>query len=168
MGAKARRILVIDDNVDAAESLQVLLAVFGHTVEIAHDDVTALPIARAFKPDLVFLDIGLPGMNGYEVAHRLREEIALKSVKLIALSGYGTETDRMRSASAGFHKHLVKPVDPARYRTSSQRYFQHKFSSNTPGPPQVSVVGVERNASVINKPQLPTSGVTFSSQRIAR
>ena len=113
MGAKARRILVIDDNVDAAESLQVLLAVFGHTVEIAHDDVTALPIARAFKPDLVFLDIGLPGMNGYEVAHRLREEIALKSVKLIALSGYGTETDRMRSASAGFHKHLVKPVDPS-------------------------------------------------------
>lgn len=110
--AQARRILVVDDNVDAAESLQMLLGVFGHTVEIAHEGVTALQVAWAFKPDLVFLDIGLPGMDGYEVARRLRNEIGMKTVKLIALSGYGTESDQMRSKEAGFDRHLVKPVDP--------------------------------------------------------
>ena len=112
LAAQARRILVVDDNVDAAESLQVLLGVFGHTVEIAHEGVTALQVAWTFKPDLVFLDIGLPGMNGYEVARRLRDEIGMKAVKLVALSGYGTESDRMRSKEAGFDRHLVKPVDP--------------------------------------------------------
>lgn len=113
LAAQARRILVVDDNVDAAESLQVLLGVFGHTVEIAHEGVTALQVAWASKPELVFLDIGLPGMNGYEVAHRLRNEIGMKTVKLIALSGYGTEADRLRSKEAGFDRHLVKPVDPS-------------------------------------------------------
>ncbi len=113
LAAQARRILVVDDNVDAAESLQVLLGVFGHTVEIAHEGVTALQVAWASKPELVFLDIGLPGMNGYEVAHRLRNEIGMKTVKLIALSGYGTESDQMRSKEAGFDRHLVKPVDPS-------------------------------------------------------
>ena len=112
-GAQTRRILVVDDNVDAAESMQVLLNVFGHTVEIAHEGVTGLEVARAFKPDLVFLDIGLPGMNGYEVAQLLREMSGMKAVKLIALSGYGTETDRMRSTKAGFNRHLIKPVDPS-------------------------------------------------------
>ena len=112
LAAQARRILVVDDNVDAAESLQVLLGVFGHTVEIAHEGVTALQVAWTFKPDLVFLDIGLPGMNGYEVARRLRDEIGMKTVKLVALSGYGTESDQMRSKEAGFDRHLVKPVDP--------------------------------------------------------
>ena len=111
--AQARRILVIDDNVDAAESLQVLLGVFGHRVEIAHEGVTALQVVWTFKPDLVFLDIGLPGMNGYEVARRIRDEIGMKSVRLIALSGYGTESDQVRSREAGFARHLVKPVDPS-------------------------------------------------------
>ena len=111
--AQTRRILVVDDNVDAAESLQVLLGVFGHTVEIAHEGVTALQVAWASKPELVFLDIGLPGMNGYEVAHRLRNEVGMKAVKLIALSGYGTERDQLRSKEAGFDRHLVKPVDPS-------------------------------------------------------
>ena len=109
----ARRILVVDDNVDAAESLQVLLTVFGHSVEIAHEGVTALQVAWAFKPDLVFLDIGLPGMNGYEVARRLRDEGGMKTEKLIALSGYGTEKDHILSKEAGFDRHLVKPVDPS-------------------------------------------------------
>ncbi len=113
LASQARRILVVDDNVDAAESLQVLLGVFGHTVEIAHEGVTALQVAWASKTELVFLDIGLPGMNGYEVAHRLRNEIGMKTVKLIALSGYGTEADRLRSKEAGFDRHLVKPVDPS-------------------------------------------------------
>ena len=108
----ARRILVVDDNVDAAESLAMLLNVFGHKVEIAYEGVSALKVARSFKPDLVFLDIGLPGMNGYEVARCFRKEAGMSSVKLIALSGYGTESDKMRAKEAGFDRHVVKPIDP--------------------------------------------------------
>ena len=108
----ARRILVVDDNVDAADSLGVLLGIWGHDVKIAHDGAAALAVARAFDPELVFLDIGLPDMNGYEVARRLRHEAGLASAKTIALSGYGAERDRLRSKEAGFDLHLVKPVDP--------------------------------------------------------
>jgi len=108
----ARRILVVDDNPDAADSLKVLLGIWGHVVETAHDGVSALQLARAFDPELVFLDIGLPEMNGYEVARRLRDEAGLARARFIALSGYGTERDRLRSNEAGFALHLVKPVDP--------------------------------------------------------
>jgi len=110
----ARRILVVDDNTDAADSLKVLLAIWGHDVEIAHDGVAALQLARKFDPELVFLDIGLPEMNGYEVARRLREEAVSARAKIIALSGYGAERDHLRSKAAGFDLHLVKPVDPRR------------------------------------------------------
>jgi CheY-like chemotaxis protein len=106
------RILVVDDNTDAAESLKMLLSVFGHDVEIAHDGAAALEAARAHAPEVVFLDIGLPGMDGYEVARRLRSDAGLAGAKLIALSGYGTEADQQRSRAAGFNRHLVKPVDP--------------------------------------------------------
>jgi CheY-like chemotaxis protein len=106
------RILVVDDNTDAAESLRMLLSVFGHQVEIAHDGQRALATAQTQKPQLVFLDIGLPGMDGYEVARRLRSDAGLADSKLIALSGYGTEADQKRSREAGFNRHLVKPVDP--------------------------------------------------------
>lgn len=109
----ARRILVVDDNTDAADSLGMLLGILGHEVEIAHDGVAALQVARRFGPELVFLDIGLPEMNGYEVARRLRTEAGLAAAKLIVLSGYGTERDRLRSREAGFDLHLVKPVDPS-------------------------------------------------------
>jgi signal transduction histidine kinase/DNA-binding response OmpR family regulator len=108
----ARRILVVDDNTDAADSLKVLLGIWGHHVEIAYDGVSALRLAREFDPELVFLDIGLPEMNGYELARRLREEAGLAGTKLIALSGYGAERDQLRSKEAGFDLHLVKPVDP--------------------------------------------------------
>ena len=108
----ARRILVVDDNADAADSLGVLLGIWGHDVEIAHNGIAALQVARKFDPELVFLDIGLPEMNGYEVARRLREEAGLARAKFIALSGYGTERDQRRSKEAGFDLHLVKPVDP--------------------------------------------------------
>lgn len=110
--AATRRILVVDDNADAAESLAMLLGVFGHTVEIAYEGHAAMRAARAFKPELVFLDIGLPGMNGYEVARCMRDEAGMTGTKLIALSGYGTESDRMQSKEAGFDRHLVKPIDP--------------------------------------------------------
>jgi len=110
----ARRILVVDDNADAADSLGVLLGIWGHKVEIARNGISALQLARKFDPELVFLDIGLPEMNGYDVARRLREEAGATKAKLIALSGYGTERDRLRSRQAGFELHLVKPVDPRR------------------------------------------------------
>jgi signal transduction histidine kinase/DNA-binding response OmpR family regulator len=109
----ARRILVVDDNADAADSLKVLLGILGHEVEVAPDGVSALQLARKFDPELVFLDIGLPGMNGYEIARRLRKEAGSASARIIALSGYGAERDRLRSKEAGFDLHLVKPVDPA-------------------------------------------------------
>lgn len=108
----ARRILIVDDNADAADSLGMLLGIWGHEVEIAHNGVSALKLAHKFDPELVFLDIGLPEMNGYEVARRLREDAGLSRTKFIALSGYGTERDHLRSKEAGFDLHLVKPVDP--------------------------------------------------------
>lgn len=112
VASTVRRILIVDDNPDAAESLKVLLGIWGHVVETAHDGVSALQLARGFDPELVFLDIGLPEMNGYEVARRLRDEVGLAKARFIALSGYGTERDRLRSNEAGFALHLVKPVDP--------------------------------------------------------
>ncbi len=107
-----RRILVVDDNADAAESLAMLLRLKGHDVRTAHDGAAALDVARTFGPQVVLLDIGLPGMDGYEVARRLRREEGLKGVLLVALTGYGQEEDRRRSREAGFNRHLVKPVEP--------------------------------------------------------
>jgi PAS domain S-box-containing protein len=110
----ARRILVVDDNVDAAISLALFLRGEGHLVEIAHDGPSALELARAFHPELVILDIGLPKeMNGYEVARRLKQEVNLKGAILAALTGYGRKSDRRIALEAGFNQHFVKPVDPA-------------------------------------------------------
>ena len=108
----AGRILVVDDNQDAAQSLGVLLGKWGHEVELAFDGASALEVARTFRPELVFLDIGMPKMNGYEVARRLRDDVKLSQTRFIVLSGYGAEIDHQRSREAGFDLHLVKPVDP--------------------------------------------------------
>jgi PAS domain S-box-containing protein len=107
-----RRILVVDDNVDAADLLSELLQSFGHTVETAHSPERALVIADAFQPDIAVLDIGLPVMDGYELAQHLREH-GLEHCRLIALTGYGQDHDQARSLSAGFHAHLTKPVSSA-------------------------------------------------------
>lgn len=106
------RILVVDDNVDAAETMVMLLDLAGHDARPAFGGQEALDAARAFRPDVVFLDIGLPGMNGYEVARRLLADPATAATKLIALTGWGTEEDVRKSKIAGFHAHLTKPVDP--------------------------------------------------------
>jgi PAS domain S-box-containing protein len=106
-----RRILVVDDNVDAADSLTLLLKLAGHRVRTAYDGPTALESARDFLPEVLFLDIGLPGMNGYEVTKRLRQEPGLEKATFVAVTGYGQEMDRERSQSAGFQVHLVKPID---------------------------------------------------------
>lgn len=106
-----RRILVVDDNVDSAESLGMLLEMKGHDVRVAHGGEAALTVARAYRPEVVLLDIGLPDVDGYEVATRLRREPGLERMLLIAMTGYGQEEDRRRSHIAGFDEHLVKPVD---------------------------------------------------------
>jgi PAS domain S-box-containing protein len=111
--ARHRRILVVDDNSDSAESMALLLRASGHEVHTAHDGASALEQAHAHKPEIVLLDIGLPGMSGYTVAKRLRDIPELGAATLIAMTGYGQEEDRKRSRDAGFDHHLVKPVDLA-------------------------------------------------------
>jgi len=108
--ASARRILVVDDNPDAAGSLAMLLSLDGHEVHTAFDATEALEAAHRFKPEVVFLDIGLPQMDGYEVARRLRANNGHEPIRLVALTGYGQPEDRTRSHAAGFDDHLVKPV----------------------------------------------------------
>lgn len=109
----ALRILIVDDNPDAGDSLAALLAISGHTVEVARSGPLGLEAARQLLPDVALLDIGLPGMNGYDLAQRLRNEPFGNEVTLIALTGYGQEDDRRRSAAAGFDHHLTKPADLA-------------------------------------------------------
>src|SRR5262249_50697411 len=106
------RVLVVDDNVDAADSLTLLLRLYGHDVRTVHDGFAALEAARTFRPEIVLLDIGLPGMDGYEVARRLRNNGDGYPFVLAAISGYGQERDLARSRQAGFDQHLVKPIDP--------------------------------------------------------
>jgi PAS domain S-box-containing protein len=110
-GSVSRRVLVVDDNVDAAESVGILLKMWGHEVRLAHTGPDALRAAEGYQPEVVLLDIGLPGMNGYEVAKHLRQEPQLTKTKLIAVTGYGQEEDRRRSKDAGFDHHLTKPVE---------------------------------------------------------
>ena len=106
-----RRVLIVDDSEDGAESLAMLLQLGGHETHVAHDGVEAIEAAEKLRPDVVLLDIGLPRLNGYEVCHRLRKEPWAKNLVLVALTGWGQEEDRHRSREAGFDAHLVKPVD---------------------------------------------------------
>jgi PAS domain S-box-containing protein len=105
------RVLVVDDNVDGAESVAMLLRPAGHDVRTVYDGPSTLQAALDFRPNVVLLDIGLPGRNGYEVAKQLRRQAVLQGVVLVAVTGYGQETDRQRSQEAGFDHHLVKPAD---------------------------------------------------------
>jgi PAS domain S-box-containing protein len=107
-----RRILVVDDNIDAAESLAVMLRLHGQNVRVVHSGPAALEAAGGQVPDIVFLDIGMPGMDGYEVARRLRCQRGLDATTIIALTGWGQEEDRRLAREAGFDHHLVKPVEP--------------------------------------------------------
>src|SRR5262249_34854516 len=106
-GCPPRRVLVVDDHWDGAESTAALLRIQGHEVRTAHDGPEALEAARAFRPQVVLLDIGLPGMDGYEVARRLRQEPESGGVVLVAVTGYGRDEDRRAAAAAGFDHHLV-------------------------------------------------------------
>jgi PAS domain S-box-containing protein len=107
---RGRRLLVVDDNVDAATSLAALLRMSGHSVSLAHDGNTALQLAQADPPDTIVLDLGLPGITGFDVARRLRAMPALAQTRLIAMTGYGRDDDKRATTEAGFDQHLVKPV----------------------------------------------------------
>jgi PAS domain S-box-containing protein len=109
-----RRILVIDDNRDAADSLAILLRLFGHDVRSLYDGRQALTVAASYRPHLILLDLGLPGLSGLEVAKQLRQINGLNDVVIVALTGYGSETDRRRSQDAGFNAHFTKPIDLTR------------------------------------------------------
>jgi CheY-like chemotaxis protein/two-component sensor histidine kinase len=111
--AGSQRVLVVDDNRDAAESLAMILEMSGSTVAVALSGAQALAQVRSFQPDIVLTDIGMPGMDGYEVAKRIRADPSSRDVLLVALTGWGQAEDKERAISAGFDEHLTKPVDPA-------------------------------------------------------
>jgi CheY-like chemotaxis protein len=108
--AKPRRILLVDDNRDAADILRTLLQMWGSEVRVVHDGLAALETVDLFRPDVAILDLGLPGMDGYEIARRIRERPAARDCKLIALTGWGQEEERRHTEAAGFSRHLVKPA----------------------------------------------------------
>ena len=109
--AAGRKILIVDDNTDAAEMLAEALSAMGHETRVAFDGPSGLDAAAGFAPDIAFLDIGLPAMDGYELARKMRAELGVPSLRLVALTGYGQDSDRQRSAEAGFDSHMVKPID---------------------------------------------------------
>jgi CheY-like chemotaxis protein len=110
--AAACRVLVVDDNQDFATSLAMILRDLGNDVRVANDGLEGLRAAEAFQPAVAFLDIGLPGLNGYDLARRLREHRGNGSLVLVAVTGWGQENDKLRAAQAGFDHHLVKPLNP--------------------------------------------------------
>jgi signal transduction histidine kinase/CheY-like chemotaxis protein len=126
-GAEARgdgaalRVQVVEDNVDGAATLAELLRDSGHAVAVSHDGIEALALADRFGPDVLLLDLGLPGLDGYEVCRRIRERPWGRRVSIVAMTGWGHDEDRRRTAAAGFDAHLVKPVDPATFRAVLKR-----------------------------------------------
>lgn len=111
MKSVRRRVLVVDDNADAAETLAMILELNGHEVRTASSGPMALELAQALQPEVVFLDIGLPGMNGYEVAQHLRAHPGHGPMVLVALTGWGRDQDKDLAKEAGFDHHLTKPMD---------------------------------------------------------
>jgi CheY-like chemotaxis protein len=106
-----RRILVVDDSIDAAESLAMMLGIMGHEVRTAHDGEAGVAAAAVFRPEVILMDLGMPRLNGCEAAGRIRTEPWGKGTFLVALTGWGADDDRRRTRGAGFDRHLVKPVD---------------------------------------------------------
>jgi PAS domain S-box-containing protein len=145
VAARRFRVLVVDDNKDFAMTLEILLEMAGHDVRAANDGITAYEMAMDFRPDIVLLDIGLPGMNGYELAGRLRRSPELAGSTLIALTGYGQAEDRQRVTNAGLDGHLVKPVEPAELLALIDR-----LRSRTDASTRVDAIGggVERDGRI--------------------
>jgi CheY-like chemotaxis protein len=124
--ALRKRVLVVDDNVDAAESIAMILRLSGYDVRCVYDGPSVLQAAKAYRPDVVVLDIGLPGLSGYDVARELRQQSEFRRTPLVAVTGYGQEEDRRRSQEAGFDYHLTKPVDPEALQAFVARPFSFR------------------------------------------
>ena len=107
-----RRLLIVEDNADARDGLQMLLTLAGHEVETSEDAAGALDKLRVFQPEIALIDIGLPGVDGYALARRVRETPEARAIYLVALTGYGQAEDRKMALAAGFDAHMTKPVDP--------------------------------------------------------
>jgi two-component system, OmpR family, response regulator len=123
------RVLVVEDNRNAAQSLAVVLRLYGHDVEVADDGPSGLAAAQANPPDVVFLDIGLPGgMDGWEVARQLRQMTFVRRPSVIAVTGYGNDRDRKRSYEAGVDMHFTKPAEPKRLKSILDRLQQVRAS----------------------------------------
>jgi CheY-like chemotaxis protein len=108
-----RRIIVADDDLDTVEAMALLLRAIGHQVEVATSGPAVLELAGRTRPDIIFLDIGMPGMDGWELARRLRERLGTDAVRIVAVTGFGAKEDYLRSRKAGFDAHVQKPVDMA-------------------------------------------------------
>jgi CheY-like chemotaxis protein len=139
-GRGRRRVLIVEDQPDARRALQRLLQIWGHHVEVAEDGVRGLELATRASPDVALIDVGLPGVDGYELARRIRAERARSAgaagpVRLVALTGYGQPEDRDRAYAAGFDLHLVKPVDRDQLsRALSEAPLPDLTSGNVAGP----------------------------------
>ena len=118
-----RRILIVEDNVDSAETMQLLLALGGYDARTAYDGAAAVEIARDFMPEVILCDIGLPGKNGFELARELRELPQTRGAFLVALTGYGDDDDRSRATEAGFNAFQLKPVEPDALNALLASYF---------------------------------------------
>ena len=117
MASPALRILVVDDSVDSADSLSMLLQINGHDTRTAFDGVEAVECAGEFRPQVILLDIGLPRLNGYDACRQIREQPWGQDMTIIALTGWGQDEDKQRTLDAGFDGHIVKPVDQATLQT---------------------------------------------------
>jgi CheY-like chemotaxis protein/two-component sensor histidine kinase len=133
--ASALRLLVVDDNRDAAELLTELLDAKGYVTRVVFDGLAGLEAARAFQPHIALLDVGLPVMDGYELASRLRQDPALPGLKLVAITGYGQDSDARRAHAAGFDVHMVKPIDPGQLLRILRELVEH--------PEEQSQVGIQ-------------------------
>ena len=131
------RALIVDDNIDAAVCLSMLLDLGGHATRIAHNGTDALKLASDFKPSVIFLDIGLPEMNGYQVARALRSMRDIGHPVLVAVTGWGAPEDRVQSRNAGFDEHLTKPVDISTIELLLARLSTHRSSDD--GNPTASL-----------------------------
>jgi CheY-like chemotaxis protein len=132
---RAIRALIVDDNIDAAVSLSLLLQLGGHTTCLAHSGAEAVEMVADFKPDIVLLDIGLPGMDGYEIARAIRGLPILNQPVLAAVTGWGTPEDRLRAKQAGFDEHLTKPVDISTIELLLTTLASRRTQGGEGGPP---------------------------------
>ena len=130
MPASGKRVLIVEDNVDSADTMQILLQLSGYDARAAYDGTSAVSIAREFEPHAVLLDIGLPRKDGYEVARELRALPQTKASLLVALTGFGHEEDKERATQAGFDAYQVKPVEPAAIEKLLEAYFKDRPSAS--------------------------------------